>query len=501
MGSAAWDDLVHHLRELEVLDGARALLGWDEQTFMPRKAAEQRGEQLGLLSRLAHERITDPRITRWLDALDDQDPVQAACRRNLGRVYERERRVPAELVDRLARAKSAGFASWLEAKERSDYSSFAPALERVLDLSRERATAIAPERHPYDVVLEESDPGTSVSSLRPLFARLRDGLVPLLEAIAAKPALESLEGRFELGGQWELSREVARALGFDFDSGRLDHSEHPFTVGLGAGDVRITTHLRPTDLLGGLGGTIHECGHALYELGLPRELGGTTVAEAASAGLHESQSRLWENLIGRSLPFCRWLSRQLPRHFPTQPVSAEQLYRAQNRVERGLCRIQADEVSYNLHIIVRFELELSLFERRLGVAELARAWADKYQQYLGVAPATDAEGVLQDAHWSDGGFGYFPSYTLGNLYAASLGAAMAAALPELWSEVEQGQFSRVLEWLRSAVHRHGHLREAPDIVRAAVGERDPVSDLLAQLWARYGALYGVAPCADATRVP
>jgi carboxypeptidase Taq len=493
MGSAAWDDLVQHLHELEVLDGARALLGWDEQTFMPRKAAEQRGEQLALLSWLAHERITDARVGRWLEALDENDPLQAACRRNLGRVYERERRVPAELVERLARAKSAGFARWLEAKERSDYSSFAPALERVLGLSCERAAAIAPDRHPYDVVLEESDPGTSVAMLRPLFARLRDGLLPLLDAIAAKPAPDGLHARFELAGQWELSREVARALGFDFDAGRLDHAEHPFTVGLGAGDVRITTHLRPDDLLGGLGATIHECGHALYELGLPRELMGTTVAEAASAGLHESQSRLWENFIGRSLPFCRWLARQVNRYFPAEPVSAEQLYQAQNRVARGLCRIQADEVSYNLHIIVRFELELGLFERRLGVGDLGAAWAEKYRQYLGVEPATDAEGVLQDAHWSDGSFGYFPSYTLGNLYAASFGVALGNELPGLWSEVEQGQFGSVLEWLRTHVHGQGHWREAPEIVRSAAGDRDPVQDLLAHLWARHGTLYGVAP--------
>jgi carboxypeptidase Taq len=282
-------------------------------------------------------------------------------------------------------------------------------------------------------------------------------------------------------------------MGYDFDAGRIDHAEHPFSVGIGRGDVRITTHLDEQNLLAGLTGTIHETGHALYELGLPDEHPGTTVREAASAALHESQARFWENTIGRSRPFARWLGGLLARHFPGRAPSAETLYQAANRVEPGCVRMYADEVTYNLHIIVRFELELALFERRLPVRELPGAWNDKLRDVLGITPPDDAHGVLQDAHWADASFAYFPSYTLGNLYAASLGAAMSESVPDLWAEVERGSFAPVLGWLREHVHRHGHLLEAPAIVRAAVGDRDPVDDLLRHLWARHGELYGVAP--------
>ena len=491
MRTAAWAALVEHLSDLEVLDGTRCLLGWDEQTHMPPKAAALRGAQLGLLGRMAHERLIDPRLGPWLAALDLGDPVQAACARNLGRLVRRELRISPALIDRLARARTAGFQAWLDAKGSSDFVSFAPALEHVLELSLQRAAAIDPDRHPYEVLLEESDPGTSVAQLADLFARLRRGLAPLVEAIARRPELPPLAGRFELERQWALSREVAAAMGYDFEAGRIDHAEHPFSAGIGPGDARITTHLDEHDLLAGLTGTIHETGHALYELGLPSEHVGTTVRDAASAGLHESQSRFWENTIGRSPAFARWLAGLLARHFPASAPAPELLCQALNRVERGLIRIYADEVTYNLHVIVRFELELALFERRLSVRELPEAWNDKMREVLGVSPPDDARGVLQDAHWADGTFAYFPSYTLGNLYAASLGAAMSESLPTLWADVERGSFSSALGWLREHVHRQGHLLEAPDIIRAAVGERDPVEDLLSHLWARHGALYGV----------
>jgi carboxypeptidase Taq len=491
MTSAAWVALVAHLSEVELLDGTKCLLSWDEQTHMPRKAAALRGAQVGLLARLSHERLTDPRVARWLGELDRSDPVQAACARNLGRLIRRERRVPPALIDQLARARSAGFQAWLDAKARADFRRFAPALERVLELSLQRATAIDPGRHPYEVQLEETDPGTSVAELSAMFTRLRRGLAPLLEAIAGRPQWPSLQGSFEVERQRALSREVAVALGYDFEAGRIDHAEHPFSAGVGAGDVRITNHLDPCDVLGGLTGTIHETGHALYELGLPETLAGTTVRDAASAGLHESQSRFWENFIGRSPPFARWLAGLLARHFPADAPSVETLVRALNRVEPGLVRISADEVTYNLHIIVRFELELALFERRLSVRELPEAWNEKMREILGLAPPDDASGVLQDAHWSDGTFAYFPSYTLGNLYAASLGAAMGEQVADLWEQVEQGSFGPALRWLREHVHRRGHLLEAPEIVRAAVGERDSVEDLLSHLWRRHGTLYGV----------
>ena len=352
--------------------------------------------------------------------------------------------------------------------------------------------AIDPARHPYDVALEDFDPGTTLASLREMFARLRDGLGTLLEAIAARPQLPALDASFDAATQVALHRRVAAALGYDFDAGRLDHAEHPFTSGHGPGDVRITTHIEPDDLLGSLGGTIHETGHALYEQGLPGDLAGTTVAEAASFGLHESQSRFWENFIGRSRPFCEWLAGVVREHFPDAPVDGETLFRASNRVDTSLIRTAADEVTYNLHIIVRFELEVALFEGALAVKDLPEAWNARYAEYLGVTPPDDARGVLQDVHWASGAFGYFPSYTLGNLYAASLGATLERELPDLWERVGRGELGPVLAFLRERVHEKGHLEEAPTIVRAAVGERDHVADLLSYLRGRHGALYGVA---------
>ena len=489
-----WAALTAHLGEIEILEGIMGVLGWDEQTFMPRKAAGLRGAQQALLSRLSHERLVDPRVGAWLAALEahpDRDVVQHACARNLGRTYRRERGVSSNLVDRLARARSDGFQAWIEAKKTSNFDVFAPVLQRLVDLSRERAAAIDPSRHPYEVLLEQFDPGTSVESLRSMFARLRAGLVPLIDAIAAAPAQKPLEGPWALDPQWALNREVAAGLGYDFEGGRLDASEHPFSTGHGEGDARITAHLTPDDLLSGLGGTIHETGHALYEQGIPRSLLGTTVGEAASFGLHESQSRFWENYIGRSRPFAGWLADRIHRHFPASRLDADTLFRALNRVERGLIRVKADEVTYNLHVIVRFELELALFEGTLAVKDLPEAWNEKYRTYLGVTPPDDARGVLQDVHWSGAAFGYFPSYTLGNLYAASFGATLEAALPTLWDDVGRGHFGDILAWLRTHVHGVGHRFEAPEIVKNAVGGRDHVEDLLAYLWRRQGAVYGV----------
>ncbi|MGF1464845.1 MAG: carboxypeptidase M32 [Sandaracinaceae bacterium] len=499
---ASWTALTEHVGRLETLRGVLGLLGWDEATMMPKAAAPLRGRQRALLARVAHDWVTDPRIEGWLEDLEGtDDPVRRACRRNLGREVRREKRVPAELVEELTRAASEGFAAWLDAKRGDSFASFAPSLQRLLDLTRRRAEAIDRDRHPYDVLLEEYDPGTTADGLRATFGRLRDGLVPLLDAIAERPPLEAIGQAFDPAAQERLHRDVAAAVGYDFDAGRLDRSEHPFTSGHGPGDVRITSFVFPRDLLKGLTGTLHETGHALYEQGLPEGWAGTTVAAAASFGLHESQSRLWENFIGRSEPFCAWLAQRVAEHFPDAALTGPDLYRASNRVERGLIRVAADEVTYNLHIIVRFEIELALIEGWLSVADLPRVWSDKMEAYLGVAPERDAEGVLQDVHWSAGAFGYFPSYTLGNLYAASIGRTLEAELPTLWSDVGDGRFGPVRQWLRERVHRRGHLLEAPEILRDAVGERDAVDDLLTYLWSRHGALYGLTRAGAAVGGP
>ncbi len=488
----AWESLGAHLRRIETLSGIQATLGWDEQTMLPEAGSALRGRQQALLAGLHHEAVADPRVGDWLDVLtDSEEPLRRACVRNLRRQHERARRVPATLVEELARARSAGFATWVEARKKRDFESFRPRLEVLLELGRRRSACIDPGRPAYDVALDDYDPGLGAAGLRPLFERLAAGLAPLRAAIAERPPLPALGGRFPVAAQWPLHREVAAALGYELGGGRLDAAEHPFTSGHGPGDVRITTHPDEGDLLFGLGGTIHETGHALYEQGLPHRLAGTTVAQAASMGLHESQSRFWENFIGRSQAFCHWLAPRIRAHLPGFELDGEGLYRASNRVAPGLVRVRADEVGYDLHIVLRFELELALFEGRLAPAELPEAWRQRSRELLGIEPADDAEGVLQDVHWAGGHFGYFPSYTLGNLWAASLGATLEAELPGLWEGVERGDFAPVLEFLRSRIHRRGHEAEAPQILADAVGERDPVEDLLARLWARHGALHGV----------
>jgi carboxypeptidase Taq len=491
-----WTSTAAHLDDLQAIEGAIAVLSWDQQTMLPRKGAGARGAQLAALSKVYHERATDPRVGQWLQELDatELDRPRKATTRLLRKQFERSTKVPTSLVVALAEAQSAGFEAWVKAKQASDFSIFAPHLERLLDLTREKIRALDPDSHPYDVLLDEFDPGTTVASLRTMFARLRDGLVPLIAAIGARPQIPGLTGTFDVAAQRALHHDVIAALGYDGDAGRLDDAEHPFTIGMTPGDVRITTHFYADDLLSGLGGTIHECGHALYEQGLPTDLpGAAIVGKAASFGLHESQSRFWENAIGRSRPFCRWLAAKLAHRFPGQAIDPEVLYRACNRVQPGLIRIKADEVTYNLHIIVRFEIELALFEGKLAVKDLPAAWNAKMKAYLGVEPPDDAHGVLQDVHWSSAAFGYFPSYTLGNLYAVGFLRTMEQQLPGMWDDVENGRFDRILGWLRANVHAHGSLDEAPDRVKAVIGDRDLVADLLDYLWTRHGAVYGVSP--------
>ena len=489
----AWNHLREHTSELETIGAVSGLLGWDQQVNMPPKAGAFRGEQLAVLSKLIHTRRTSPKVGEWLDVLEGADltELQAAGVRNLRRDYDRSTKLSEGLVERIARAESAGFEAWVKAKNTDDFATFEPHLATLVELTKERAAAISSDTPAYDVLLESFDPGTTTADLRVTFARLRTGLVELLDAIRDAEPLPAVTETFHAEGQLKLHTELLESLGYDLQGGRLDAAEHPFTIGLGPGDVRITTHIHPNDLLNGLGSTIHEAGHGMYEQGLPVDFVGTGVRSAASLGLHESQSRFWENFIGRSLPFFRWLEPRLRGHFPGTSVGANELYAGANRVVPGLIRVEADEVTYNLHIIVRFELELALMEGRLDPRDMPDAWNEKYKEYLGITPPSNAKGCLQDVHWASGAFGYFPSYTLGNLYASSLGVQLQRDLPSLWDGVGAGEFGPILSWLREKVHHKGHLMDAPEIVRAAVGERDSVEDLLTYLWGRHGAAYGV----------
>jgi carboxypeptidase Taq len=492
--SPVWEQLTAHVRELDVLKGLEGIVSWDQQVFMPPGGVNHRGEQLAYIAKATHRRMADPRLGEWLaalrDATDELTDVQQAALRNLDREYQSSIRVPAALVGQLAEATAVGYGSWMKARQEGDYSLFAPSLTKLLELTRQRAEAIDSTRHPYDVLLDEFDPGVQLDQLRPLFDRLQEGLGELQGAVSSKPVPPKLDQPFDLGKQKTFHRDVVARLGYDFECGRLDAAEHPFTVSMGRKDVRITTHLYEYDLLRGLSGSIHEAGHGMYEQGLP-DKSGTTIDWPASYGLHESQSRFWENNVGRSRPFCVWLEKRLKDHFPGIDCGADLLYGASNRVEAGLIRVNADEVTYNLHIAVRMKIEVALFEGRLTVADLPGAWNEAYKKTLGITPANDVDGVLQDVHWASGAFGYFPSYTLGNIYAASLGAAMEADLPEMWQHVESGDFEPLLIWLREKVHSPGFLLDTPQLVRRVVGERDMVADFLDYLWKRQGDVCGV----------
>jgi carboxypeptidase Taq len=485
----AWTSLKTRICELEALEAVIQLLEWDQQTMMPPGGSAHRGVQLATISALMHDKTSDPQLGEWLGVLSDSDdPHVMAAVRNLGRSHRRAVQIPSRLVADIATASNVGFGAWMAAREANDFGQFEGALERLVSLRRDEVACQGPAAHPYDHLLEQYDPGSTTAQLQPMFARLRPELANFIDTVSSRPRPKSVSGKWAVNDQRCFSHSVISTLGFRLNDGRLDSAAHPFTVGMGRNDVRLTTHLYEDDLLGGLTGTIHEAGHGMYEQGLPADLAGTSIAAAAGMGLHESQSRFWENVIGRSLPFFEWLVPLIKQHFPDDNLSPADWYGHANRVERSLIRIQADEATYNLHIIIRFELELALLSGELSVADLPDAWNAAYRDLLGVSPDSPNDGVLQDVHWSNGLFGYFPSYTIGNLYAASFRYQMQDDVPDMWTNVADGDFGPVLAWLRDKVHRHGHSLDAPDIFRAAVGDRDPVADLMAHLNERQAAL-------------
>jgi carboxypeptidase Taq len=508
MSRNAWEPVAARMADLRALQGAITLLTWDQETYLPKAGAEARGEQLSALQGLYHEKLTAPELgdaileaeSRLLSpALSpaggegDEATFRAALR---ALRFDRDRavRVPSRLVRELARRQSTALVAWREARDEDRFGRFAPELEQLLALRREQAQAIgAPEGGElYDALLDGYEEGMRVARLEPLFRRLQGWLVPLVERLAAQPPPEDpfTGRRFDLEQQWQLTLEVLAAMGFDLEAGRQDRSIHPFTLGVDPKDVRLTTRLHEDAPLSALFSTLHEGGHGLYEQGLPSAHRRTFLCAAASLGLHESQSRLWENLVGRSRPFWAHLLPRLQARFPALAgVDPDAFHRAVNRVERTLVRTESDEVTYNLHIALRFQLELGMTRGALSVADLPQAWDDGMERLLGVRPRRAAEGVLQDIHWAWGELGYFPTYTIGNLYAASLFAAARAALPALDRDLAAGRLLPLRDWLREHVHRHGRALPAEEVVRRATGRGLQDDDFRAHLEAKYGALY------------
>ena len=499
-----WNELTEHIGRMDALFGARSLLEWDQLCMMPRRGADGRGHQLAALAAVYHEMLRSSELGRLLDRLEDQleglEPhqalVQRGCLRNLRRERERAVRVPVKLVEALERARTRGHQAWLEARRVQRFSVFVPALTELVGLvSEASACLVEPGDHPYDALMDAFEPGARVSQVGPLLERLAGELGVLLDALRGAGWPDPSSGvqlAMPIPAQRELARTLVQAVGFDLDAGRLDDAVHPFTCGMDPGDVRITARYSADDLLPGLGAALHEAGHGLYEQGVPAALFGTGTGRLLSTGLHESQSRFWENMIGRSQPFCQWLAGHIGARHPGLPVDADALYRASNRVRPGLVRVDADEVTYNLHILVRYRLELGLVEGSLLPDQLEEAWNQSYEQLLGLRPASPVEGVLQDVHWAEGLFGYFPTYTLGTLYAASLARALEADLPSLWADVAAGEFGALLAWLRERVHSRAAVFEGGVIFASAAPERDPVRDFIDHLWDRHGAVHGLS---------
>lgn len=470
---AGWDAARALWAEIDDLQRAAAVLEWDQLVNMPPGGAAARARQLATLERLAHERLTSERLGEALEAAAVEPEADPAWLRAARRVRDREVRVPADLVEARARAGAEGYQAWAAARERRAFGDFAPALRRALDLTRQYADAVGWTAEPYDALLQVHEPGLDTARLRALFAELTAALPPLLSAIGQRPPLSRAPLRQALPeeGQIAAGRWAIEAFGYDFRRGRQDRSVHPFSTAFCPGDCRITTRVQRDDFGVAFFATLHEAGHALYEQGIPEAYEGGPLAHACSTGVHESQSRLWENCVGRSRAFWRWFLPHLRRILPGafDAWDAEALYRAANVVARTPIRVEADEVTYNLHVALRFELELALLSGDLPVTDLPAAWSEGMQRHLGIRPADDLEGVLQDVHWSQGDFGYFPSYTMGNLLAAQWLEQAARELGDLAALVERGEFRPLLGFLRERIHARGAAPTPEELVAEVTG--------------------------------
>jgi carboxypeptidase Taq len=495
--------LLDHLAETATLRSTVALLHWDQETMMPPRGGQLRARQLALLSTLVHRRQTDPRLGEWLEASENGsgpgDAADAANLREIRRLYERATRLPEALVRETAETFSLAMEAWKAAREASDFAAFKPWLEKVVNLNRSKAQCLGANtaEEMYDVLLDEYEPGARAAEVERVFAALRERLIPLIGAIARAPQRPDA-GPHQLAVpiplQQAFNRRVAQQLGYDLAAGRLDTSTHPFCQEIGAGDVRITTRYTENRFADALSSSMHEVGHALYEQGLPKqERWGQPLGEAASYAIHESQSRLWENLVGRSRPFWEWALPVL-REVAGEHVgglSVDQVYGAVNLVEPTLIRVDADEATYNLHIMLRFDLERALLAGDLAVADLPAAWNDRMRSDLGVEVPDDRRGCLQDVHWSMGAIAYFPTYTLGTLYAAQFWQAIKRELPEIDEQLRVGDFAPLLGWLQDRIYSHGMRYRAAELCERVTAAPLHYEPLLDYLEAKLAPLYGL----------
>lgn len=492
-------ELLRLLREVHDLEAAAELLEWDQETYMPEEGAGARGRQLATLRKVAHERFTGDRTGHLLDSLsaafDDPLSFEASLVRASRRDFDRAVRLPSALVAEMAQVSARARVAWRVAREQDDYAHFAPHLRQIVQLSIRKAEALGYASCRYDALLDEYEPEMTTERVTAVFGALRDELVPFVRELAAAdaPRDDFLHEEYPASAQWDFGMDVLRDIGYDFRRGRQDVSAHPFSTSFSIKDVRITTRLNKRYLPSALFGSLHEAGHALYEQGIDPALEGTPLASGTSLGMHESQSRLWENQVGRSHAFWRHYFGRLQARFESQlgRVSRKAFYRAINRVCPSHIRVEADEVTYNLHIMLRYELELALIEERITVEDLPEAWNAAMEEYLGIRPESDAQGVLQDIHWALGAFGYFPTYALGNLMAAQLYARAQEVIPDLDDAVACGDFAPLLRWLRAHVHVHGRKMTAEEILVRTTGTGLSAGPWLRYVEDKFGALYGI----------
>lgn len=496
------DELTAECKKISLIYSCTSLLGWDERTYMPRKGASYRAEQQSLLAGIGHERFTSPRIGELLSKVEESDLINdplspaAVNVREIRRIYDKRVKMPKSLVEELSRTSSLSEHAWVEARKKSDYSAFAPWLEKMTGLLRQKAEAVGYQTEPYDALLDDFEPAETAKNLRKVFKALSNELVTLVGAIAnasKKPDVSILQRDYPIEKQEIVGRAASAAIGFDYNSGRLDVTTHPFCSTVGPGDVRITTRYDRNDFGQAFFGIMHETGHGLYEQGLDPQYAGLPMGEAVSLGIHESQSRMWENMVGRSRSFWQHFFPWLKKVFwePLSDVNPDDFYFAVNDVRPSLIRVEADEVTYNLHIILRFEIEHELFSGDLKVADVPGYWNEKFKQFFDLTPPDDARGCLQDVHWSIGSIGYFPTYTLGNLYAAQFFARAKEELGDLDEQFARGYFEGLLSWLTEKIYKHGQRYRASELVKHVTGKPLSHEYLIDYLRGKYGPLYGI----------
>ncbi len=498
----AYNDLVTRLKNVSLLGSCAGVLGWDERTYMPKAGSKFRADQLGLLSVLAHEKYTDPKIGELLSELEQSDymkdanSVEAVNIRETRHGYDKATKLPSDLVEALSKTTTLAQGEWVSARANNDFKSFLPWLEKVVDLTKQKAEAYGYEDEPYDCLLDDYEPGAKTKEIVEVFANLRTELVTLLDKIKnapKKPNVSIVERKYDVELQRVFGESVAQAMGFDFNEGRLDITTHPFCSGMGPGDTRITTRYNPSRVNDALFGIMHEAGHALYEMGIDKEKHfGTPMGDSTSLGIHESQSRMWENQVGRSKSFWKYFFPQAQRMFKETlgDVTLDEFYGAINNVAPSYIRVEADEATYNLHILLRFELERGLMTGEIKPVNIREEWNERFKKYFGMEVDKDSNGCLQDVHWSAGLFGYFPTYTLGNLYSAQFFNKAKSDLGDVDGQFASGDYASIREWLRTNIHEHGSRHRATDLVKVVTGDALDHKPLIAYMNKKYGEIYG-----------